>query len=244
MKQKNGHIGVQFYDTSGMKQREGVNASQGEAAPDAPGTRVNLHVESRNRAVATILKSAAAVFARRGFDGATIGQVAGEAGVAKATVHYYFDTKENLYMAVLDRVFLDWAGAMARIDRESGPLDALSRYIDWKVEYSREWPDLTRVWAMEVLAGAPRMQSFLNEKVRKAVEDKGDVIRAWIAEGKMAPIDPAHLFFMLWATTQTYAECEAQMKAVLNKERLDDGDFRVARETVSRVLLAGLGIKA
>lgn len=226
--------------------------SQGEAAfalpragsNEVPGGRVNLHVESRNRALATILKAAAAVFSRRGFHGATIVQVAGEAGVAKATVHYYFDTKENLYTAVLDRVFVDWAGAIARIDRDSGPAEALSRYIDWKVEYSRESPDLTRVWAMEVLAGAPRMQSFLNEKVRKAVDDKGDVIRAWIAEGKMAPIDPAHLFFMLWATTQTYAECEAQIKAVLNKDHLDDEVFHVARKTVSRVLLKGLGIKA
>ena len=227
-----------------MTAKQAVKASQDVAAMESPGVRVNLHVESRNRAVATILKSAAAVFARRGFDGATIGQVAGESGVAKATVHYYFDTKENLYMAVLDRVFVDWAGAIARIDRESGPLKALSRYIDWKVEYSRESPDLTRVWAMEVLAGAPRMQSFLNEKVRKAVEDKGDVIRAWIAEGKMAPIDPAHLFFMLWATTQTYAECEAQIKAVLKKDHLDDEVFKAARETVSRVLITGLGINA
>jgi len=227
-----------------MKPKEAAKAPQAVAIPDGPAARVNLHVESRNRALATILKSAASVFARRGFDGATIGLVAGEAGVAKATVHYYFDTKENLYMAVLDQVFVDWAGAMARIEGDSGPLAALSKYIDWKVEYSRESPDLTRVWAMEVLAGAPRMQAFLNEKVRKAVEDKGDVIRAWIAEEKMAPIDPAHLFFMLWATTQTYAECEAQIKAVLNKDELDDEVFRVARETVSRVLLTGLGIKA
>lgn len=235
---------MQFSETPGMKPKEAEKALQDVVAPEGPGARVNLHVESRNRALATILKSAAAVFARRGFDGATIGLVAGEAGVAKATVHYYFDTKENLYMAVLDRVFVDWAGAIARIDRDSGPLEALSRYIEWKVEYSRESPDLTRVWAMEVLAGAPRMQSFLNDKVRKAVEDKGDVIRAWIAEGKMAPIDPAHLFFMLWATTQTYAECEAQIKAVLNKEQLDDEVFQAAHETVSRVLLIGLGIKA
>ncbi|MBL8579162.1 MAG: TetR family transcriptional regulator C-terminal domain-containing protein [Mesorhizobium sp.] len=227
-----------------MKPNAAVKTLQDLAVSEAPGTRVNRHVESRNRALATILRSAAAVFARRGFDGATTGQVASEAGVAKATVHYYFDTKENLYMAVLDQVFVDWAGAIARIERDSGPLAALSRYIDWKVEYSRESPDLTRVWAMEVLAGAPRMQAFLNEKVRKAVEDKGDVIRAWIAEGKMAPIDPAHLFFMLWATTQTYAECEAQIKAVLDKEQLDEEVFQAARETVSRVLLTGLGIKA
>ncbi|HEY6632821.1 MAG TPA: TetR/AcrR family transcriptional regulator [Rhizobiaceae bacterium] len=205
-------------------------------------TAVNLHVESRNRTTAALLHAAAAVFARRGFDGATIGEVARDAGVAKATVHYYFETKENLYTRVLERVLDDWAGAMAAIDVSRGPRAALGSYIDWKIEYSRRSPDLTRVWAMELLSGAPRTRSFLQERVRKAIEQKGDAVRTWIAEGKMVPVDPAHLFFMLWATTQTYAECEVQIKAVLGKDRLDDEVFGDARNTVSGVLLRGLGI--
>lgn len=203
---------------------------------------INLHVASRKKSMAHILHTAAAVFARRGFEGATTGEIAEKAGVAKATIHYYFETKEGLYTSVLDQVLSDWAAAMSEIDVASGPMQALSRYIRWKIDYSRREPDLTRVWAMEVISGAPHVQTFLHEKVRRLVEQKGQVVKSWIADEKMDPIDPAHLFFMLWALTQTYAECEAQITVVLNKDALDEDDFQTANTVISRVLLKGLGI--
>lgn len=202
----------------------------------------NLHVASRERALAKILKAGEIVFGRRGFDGATTAEIAKEAGVAKATVHYYFKTKEDLHAGVLDRILNIWADALNEINAETEPAEALRRYIARKMRYSRELPELTRLWTIEVLSGAKRIEPFLSERCRKIIEEKSAVIRQWIDAGKMDPIDPPHLFFMIWAATQTYAESEAQIAMILDKDGLDDELLRSATETVSHIILKGLGL--
>jgi TetR/AcrR family transcriptional regulator len=204
---------------------------------------LNLHVASRQRALAKILKAGEVVFGRRGFDGATTAEIAKEAGVAKATVHYYFKTKEDLHAGVLDRILVIWADALNEIRVEAEPVDALTRYIARKMRYSREYPELTRLWTIEVLSGAKRIEPFLRGRVRKIIDAKGAVIRHWIEAGKMDPVDPTHLLFMIWAATQTYAESEAQIAMILAKDALDDEVLRNATETISHVVLKGLGLK-
>jgi TetR/AcrR family transcriptional regulator len=204
----------------------------------------NLHVASRERAVAKILKAAEVVFGRRGFDGATTAEIAKEAGLSKATVHYYFKTKRALHSGVLDRILHVWADALNEIRADSEPTDALSRYIARKMEYAREYPELTRLWAIEVLSGAKRIQPFLRGVSRQIVKEKGAIIRRWIAAGKIDPVDPTHLFFMIWAATQTYAETEAQMGMILGKDGLDNKDVQKATETISHVILKGLGLRS
>ncbi|MGE0239299.1 MAG: TetR/AcrR family transcriptional regulator [Parvibaculaceae bacterium] len=203
----------------------------------------NLHVASRERAVAKILKAAEIVFGRRGFDGATTAEIAREAGVAKATVHYYFKTKEELHAGVLDRILVIWAEALNEISAEVEPAEALSRYIARKMRYSRELPELTRLWTIEVLSGAKRIEPFLSDRCRKIIAEKSAVVRQWIAAGKMDPIDPPHLFFMIWAATQTYAESEAQISMILDKDALDEDVLARATETISHILLKGLGLR-
>jgi TetR/AcrR family transcriptional regulator len=202
----------------------------------------NLHVASRERAVAKILKAAEIVFGRRGFDGATTAEIAKEAGVAKATLHYYFKTKEDLYAGVLDRILVIWAEALNEIRADVEPGDALRRYIARKMQYSRELPELTRLWTLEVLSGARRIEPFLGDRCRKIIEEKSTVVRHWIGAGKMDPIDPPHLFFMIWAATQTYAESEAQISLILDKEALGDDVLKRATETISHIILQGLGL--
>jgi TetR/AcrR family transcriptional regulator len=208
-----------------------------------PRKQRNLHVASRERALAKILKAAEVVFGRRGFDGATTAEIAKEAGVSKATVHYYFKTKRDLHSGVLDRIVRVWADALNEIRADSDPADALSRYIVRKMEYAREYPELTRLWAIEVLSGAKRIQPFLRGVSRQIVKEKGGIIRRWIAEGKIDPVDPTHLLFMIWAVTQTYAEAEAQIAMILDKRQLDKRNIQSATETISHVILKGLGLR-
>jgi TetR/AcrR family transcriptional regulator len=202
----------------------------------------NLHVAARERALAKILKAGESVFSRRGFDGATTAEIAREAGVAKATVHYYFKTKEDLYAGVLDRIHLIWEEALNDIRADADPARAFSRYIARKMRYSREYPELTRLWTMEVLSGATRVEQFLRVRSRKILDEKSVVVRGWIAEGKMDPVDPIHLFFMIWAATQTYAESSAQMAMILDREEIDEAVLRKATETISHIVLKGLGL--
>jgi TetR/AcrR family transcriptional regulator len=200
-------------------------------------------VVARQETVARILKAGEEIFAKRGFEGATTAEIAERAGVLKATLHYHFRTKQDLYTSVLDRVLDIWSGAMGDISADAEPADALRRYIERKMEYSRELPELTRLWAMEVLTGAPHIQPFLRMRVRRIVNEKSKVVRSWIAAGKMDAIDPPHLFFLIWASTQTYAECASQIEVVLNKKKLDESVYRTGTEAITRLFLKGFGVK-
>jgi TetR/AcrR family transcriptional regulator len=198
----------------------------------------------RERNEAKLLKAAEAVFAKKGFAGASTAEIARRAGIPKANLHYYFRTKERLYAAVLDNILEIWLDALGEIRPEAEPADALRRYIARKIESSRRLPLPSRLWAMELLGGGRHVQPFLKGRLKRLVEEKSAVIRGWIAAGKMAPIDPAHLLFALWAITQTYADFAAQIAAVLGKDRLDDAVFADAAATATALALSGIGAKA
>jgi TetR/AcrR family transcriptional regulator len=122
------------------------------------------------------------------------------------------------------------------------PAEALGEYVRRKVHASQEWPDSSRVWAIEVIGGGRNVSGFLKGRLRQAVREKGKIMAQWAAEGLMDPIDPAHLMFMIWSVTQTYADFGAQIAAVLAKETLDDHVFATAESTISSIVLKGCGI--
>lgn len=189
----------------------------------------------------TILKAAEAVFAEAGFGGATMQMIAARAGLPKANLHYYFATKEELYRKVVERIFGIWLEAASAMDDAAGPAEGIGAYIDAKMEISRRHPDGSKVWASEVMHGAPVIQDYLETTLRDWTAGRTAVIRRWIAEGKMADVDPDHLLYMLWATTQHYADFGHQLE-VLNGGPLSDADWNAARVSVRRIILRGIGI--
>ncbi len=194
----------------------------------------------RQRNEAKILAAAEAVFAKHGFEGASTAEIARRAGVPKANLHYYFRTKRALYAAVLDEIMEIWLDAMDEIHAEAEPEDALRRYIARKIESSRTLPEPSRLWAMELLGGARHVRPFLEKRLKRLVGEKATIIKSWIAAGKIAPVEPTHLLFMIWAMTQTYADFAAQMTGVLGKKKLDGADFKAATATVTALVLRGL----
>lgn len=223
--------------------RQRRRAGSPGSKPESSRGTVNLHVAARERAVARILKAGESVFGRLGFDGATTAEIAREAGISKATVHYYFKIKEDLYAAVLDRIHVVWETALSEIREDREPDEALRAYIERKMSHAREYPELTRLWALEVISGGARVESFLRGRTRKILAEKEAILRRWIAQGKMDKVDTTHLFFLIWAMTQTYAEAEAQMLMVLDGPGLDDPVMRTATATVTHILIKGLGIR-
>jgi len=163
----------------------------------------------------TILQAAERVFARAGFAGASMNELALAAGLPKSTLHYYFGTKEALHRAVLANILELWLEGMEAIEPGADPRAALSHYIRHKMQLAAERPDASRVFANELLHGAPQIGDILRGELRPLIRRKARVIEGWIAEGRMAPVDPVHLFFTLWAMTQTYADFESQVVAVL-----------------------------
>ena len=198
----------------------------------------------RRRNVAKILKAAEEVFARKGFAGASTAEIARLAGVPKPNLHYYFRTKQALYEALLDRILEMWVEAMEELHPGVDPADALSRYVARKIDLSRRLPGPSKLWAMEMLGGAPHIGAFLRGRVRELVAEKSALVETWIEQGRIAPVAPAHLFFVIWAATQTYADFSVQMTSVLNRKTLDADFYDTARDTIVTLVLNGLGLKA
>ncbi|MBI3453182.1 MAG: TetR family transcriptional regulator C-terminal domain-containing protein [Rhodospirillales bacterium] len=197
-------------------------------------------IRARNQA--RILKAAEAVFAAKGLSGATTAEIAQRAGVPKPNLHYYFGTKQQLYESVIRNILGLWLGAMDEIRPDADPAQAIGNYIRSKIRYSRDWPEASRIFAIEIIGGGKHVMGFLKTNLRKLVKEKGEAIRAWAAAGKMDPVDPAHVMFMIWAATQTYADFAAQIGAVLDKNPRADDVFETATETVVNIVLKGCGI--
>ncbi len=191
---------------------------------------------------ALILGGAERVFARAGFAGATMAAIADASGLPKANLHYYFGSKEVLYRAVLARILHDWLAPTHGITADAEPRAALEQYIRAKMALSAQRPDGSKVFANELLHGAPVVHALLTTELRALVLDKAAVVQAWVDAGRMAPVDPVHLFFTIWAATQTYADFDVQVCAVLGRDALQPPDYARATEHVVALLLRGCGL--
>lgn len=199
---------------------------------------------ARRDSTAAILAAAERVFSRAGFHGARMAEIAAEAGLPKSNLHYYFGTKDRLYRAVLEDIIRQWlAAASTWIAPECDPADALSGYVRAKLADARARPGASRIFASEMLRGAPLLMPFLAGELRAQVAEMGAVIEGWAARGLIDRVAPPHLFFCIWAMTQTYADFDSQVRAVLGPEAEDDAIFDGAVEMVTRLVLGGCGVR-
>jgi TetR/AcrR family transcriptional regulator len=187
-----------------------------------------------------LLEAAERVFAEQGFKGATTAAIAQRAGLPKANLHYYFPTKEALYRSVIERVLTAWLAAASSFDASEDPTVALSAYIGAKMDLAREMPLATRIWSAEVMRGAPMIQDFLETTLTDWVMSREQVVKSWIIAGKMKSIEPKFLFYMIWATTQQYANGAHEMATLNMGQPLDDKSFDRAKTEVIEIILRGV----
>ncbi|MDZ4138227.1 MAG: TetR/AcrR family transcriptional regulator [Erythrobacter sp.] len=188
-----------------------------------------------------ILQAAEKVFAEAGFGGATMQLIADMAGLPKANLHYYFATKEDLYRRVVQNIFEIWLHAADTFDAAPGPVEGIGAYIDAKMEISRRHPAGSKVWASEVMHGAPVIQDYLETTLKQWTLGRCAVIQRWIDEGKMMPVDPRHLLYMLWATTQHYADFGHQIDTLNGGKPLSKAQWQAAKASVKQIILRGIG---
>ena len=196
----------------------------------------------RRDAEARILAAAEKIFAETGYSGATTAAIAEAAGLPKANLHYYFRTKEALYRRLIERILEEWLASGDQIRPEADPAEAFSAYIAAKVDASRRRPYASKVFANEILHGAPHSGDYLKDQVRAWVETKSKIIDGWVKRGWMQPIEARHLFFVIWAATQTYADFETQIRAVLGRESMRPADYDEAYRLITRMVLGACGI--
>ncbi|MFD1882422.1 TetR family transcriptional regulator C-terminal domain-containing protein [Paracoccus pacificus] len=205
----------------------------GPQAGDPPGTRIQRLNRDR------ILDGALPVFAALGYGGATIDRIAQAAGLSKPNVLYYFAGKEAIYEALLRRLLDLWLEPLRQLDHGGDPVEEMLKYVRIKLKLSREHPDESRLFAAEILQGAPRLNPILQGQLKPLVDDQVRIIRRWMDQGRLAQVDPHHLIFSIWALTQHYADFNAQVTAVLGPGHDDPyAEAGVFLEGLYRRLLA------
>ena len=187
-----------------------------KTAPRSAGTLKRTRIQQEKEEL--ILEAALDVFSKHGFRGATIDQIADQAGLSKPNLLYYFRTKEAIHRQLLDRLLENWLRPLHEINAHGDPISEIQSYIRRKLELARDYPRESRLFANEILQGAPRIQEELIE-LKELVDETALIIRGWIDGGKLAKCDPHHLIFSIWSTTQHYADFDAQVTVVLGEGR-------------------------
>jgi TetR/AcrR family transcriptional regulator len=182
-------------------------------------TRPRTRIQQKNFEV--ILDAALEVFSQQGFRGATLDQIAEVAGLSKPNLLYYFPSKEAIHVALLSDLLDTWLQPLREMDPHGEPIEEILRYMRRKLDMSRDMPRESRLFANEVLQGAPRLADMLGGDLAALVEEKAVVIRGWIEAGKLPPVHPKHLIFSIWALTQHYADFDTQVRMVLGPEEPD-----------------------
>lgn len=196
--------------------------------------------EPGRRHRATILRMAAKTFARKGFAATTLSEVAELSGVPKANVNYYFQSKENLYLQVLDSVSQRYIEAFAHLDPASDPLHALNRLIRAKLGIIRTQPWAARVFVTEMLHGARHLPASHTQRLHDEVQKAVACLQQWIDNRQLAAVDAQHLLISLWATTQAYANIGAQLSADAHKGATREAELASAVQSITRLVFHGV----
>lgn len=199
-----------------------------------PRTRI------QNEKREAILEAALDVFSAEGFRGATIDRIADAAGMSKPNLLYYFRRKEDIHVELIGRMLEKWLDPLRALSAEGDPVSELRSYIRRKLEMSRDFPRESRLFANEVLQGAPRILPLLQGELRELVDEKSAVLRDWMRQGRIRRTDPWHLIFAIWATTQHYADFDVQVRAVLGPDRGSEGRFEDAARFLEELFVRGL----
>lgn len=189
-----------------------------------------------------ILEAAEQVFARHGYRGASIQAIAEAAGLPKSNVLYYVGSKRQLYVALLERMMSRWNAMLDDISVDDDPAEVIEAFIRSKMALTRSHPQGSRLFAAEILQGAPFLQEYLRGELRDWVESRARVFEQWATRGLMDAVDPVWLIFLIWSATQHYADFEAQVLGITDRTALTDGDYQAITDFLCRVILKGCGV--
>jgi TetR/AcrR family transcriptional regulator len=199
-------------------------------------TKQLTRIQQRNSKA--ILDAALEVFSQQGFRGATLDQIAEGAGLSKPNLLYYFPSKEAVHTALLSQLLRTWLDPLRAMDPEGDPVTEIMTYIRHKLDLSRDFPRESRLFANEILQGAPRMREAIGGDLKTLVDEKSAVLLMWMDQGRIARMHPVHLIFSIWALTQHYADFDVQVRAVLGPGHDPFAEASAFLETLFARLLA------
>ena len=218
------------------KSGQGAKAKPVDPTPAKPRPLTRIQREKQD----IILEAALEVFSLHGFRGATIDQIAEVAGMSKPNLLYYFPRKEEIHRRLISELLVTWLAPLQDMDAAGDPFPEIRSYIRRKLEMARDFPRESRLFANEMLQGAPRIIEMIEVDLKNLVDEKAAVLLTWMEQGKLTRADPYHLIFSIWATTQHYADFDVQVRAVLGPNRNGEGRFEDAARYLEQLFLFGL----
>ncbi|WP_416140785.1 TetR/AcrR family transcriptional regulator [Halomonas sp. HK25] len=219
--------------------------AEGSSTPDKPRLqeRGEANGATRQRNEREILAAAEKVFATHGYRGASVQAIAEAAGLPKSNVLYYMGSKRGLYVRLLERMMARWNALLDDLSVDDDPAEVLEAFIRSKMALSRRHPEGSRLFAAEILGGAPFLQEYLRGELRDWVGERSQIFRQWAERGLMDPVDPVWLIFLIWSATQHYADFEAQVLGITDRDELSDADVEQITSFLTRVILKGCGLR-
>ena len=190
-----------------------------------------------------ILEAAEHEFAQFGYKGASIQKIADRAGLPKANIHYYFSSKEKLYLALLDKIMHLWNDYFDEVRVDDDPAEVLDNFIRKKVETAYSHPHLSKLFAMEIIQGSPHIKEYIRTEMRTWVRAKANVLEEWIEQKRMKKVDPVYLIFLIWSSTQHYADFDSQVLTIMNRAEYEREMIDEIADFLSQMILAGCGLK-
>jgi AcrR family transcriptional regulator len=217
--------------------------SQPGAKSGAAKAKTRLEpIRDAERTQQAILAAAEAEFASKGLAGARVDVIADEAGANKRMLYYYFGSKEELYIAVLERAY----GAMRATERELNltnlePLDAIRTLVEFKFDYYTKHPTIIPLLAGENLSGAAflKRSKRLRDMHLSLVDMIAKILTAGEARGVIRPgIDPLHLYVSMSAVSYFYFSNAATLTAAFGRSLLSNEERSLRRRHCVDVIMA------
>ncbi len=211
------------------------------SAPTAKPKALLEPARDAERTQQAILAAAEDEFADKGLAGARVDAIAEQSGANKRMLYYYFGSKENLYIAVLERAY----GAMRQTERELNlidldPLDAIRKLVEFKFDYLLKHPTIIRLLAAENMQNAKFLKRSrrLRDMHNSLVNLLQTVLAAGQKKGLVKPgIDPLQLYISLAALSYFFFSNAPTLSTAFGRDLMSPSELKDRRAHAVEVIL-------
>jgi TetR/AcrR family transcriptional regulator len=188
-----------------------------------------------------ILVTARREFADRGFEGARLTDIAGQAGLSHPTLLYHFTSKADLYGAVIESAVVDWVRETEAA--VTGALDGFGQVasiIDAGFAFFASHPDFARILRREAMDGGERLDETIAGALRPFLERAIVFLEREMAAGRLRRHDPLELMQVCYGAVFTYFSDAGFRGRLLGEDPLCEAALARHRRALTELLGAAL----
>ena len=192
----------------------------------ADGGQGSLRAKQKAETRARILQCALDAFAERGFDGASLRDIASAAGVNHGLIKYHFKDKDSLWRAAVDFLFerlhreMNFADDLKRLSSAS-PVDAIKDWIRRYVRYCARHPEHARIMVQESIRDSERLRWAIDTYIKPDHVRFDGLTKAYIRRGVYPDVPPHSIAYVIVAAAQTIFMLGPEVRGVYGVDMSD-----------------------